>query len=85
MAACFWIARLAWSELPAGDLAPMAFSRLHRRAVTVNITIFLTGALALALHLGSGVGARGEHGRSGQSTRVMSEAVMSNPSSRQVS
>jgi len=78
-------ARVRAQAAPAGDLWPMEFSRLHRRAVAVNITIFLTGALALALHLGSGVEARGEHGRSGQPTRVMSEAVMSNPSSRQVS
>jgi hypothetical protein len=63
----------------------MEFSRLHRRAVAVNITIFLTGALALALHLGSGVGMRSAQGQSGRPTRVMSEAVMSNPSSRQVS
>ncbi len=49
-------ARVRAQAAPAGDLAPMEFSRLHRLAVAVNITIFLTGALALALHLGSGVG-----------------------------
>src|SRR6185503_1703632 len=75
-------ARLRAQAAPAGDLAPMEFSRLHRRAVAVNITIFLTGALALALHLGSG---GGEQRLSGRPTRVMSEAVMSNPSSRQAS
>ena len=51
-------ARVRAQAAPAGDLAPMEFSRLHRLAVAVNITIFLTGALALALHLGSGVEAR---------------------------
>jgi hypothetical protein len=38
----------------------MEFSRLHRRAVAVNIAVFFTGALALALHLGSGVGRSGD-------------------------
>jgi hypothetical protein len=76
-------ARLRAQAAPAGDLAPMEFSRLHRRAVAVNIAVFFTGALALALHLGSGVGGRGELGRSGQPTRVTSEVVIANPSSRQ--
>jgi hypothetical protein len=76
-------ARLRAQAAPAGDLAPMEFSRLHRRAVAVNIAVFFTGALALALHLGGGVGRSGEFGRSGQTTRVTSEVVMANPSSRQ--
>jgi len=76
-------ARLRAQAAPAGDLAPMEFSRLHRRAVAVNIAVFFTGALALALHLGGGVGRSGEFGRSGQTTRVTSEVVMANPPSRQ--
>jgi hypothetical protein len=75
-------ARLRAQSAPAGDLAPMEFSRLHRRAVAVNITIFLTGAIALALHLGSGLARRGELGHTGPPARAMSEPVMSNPRSR---
>jgi hypothetical protein len=77
-------ARLRAQAAPAGDLAPMEFSRLHRLAVAVNITIFLTGAIALALHLGGGAG-RGEPGHSSQATRVMSETAVSNSRSRQAS
>jgi Domain of unknown function (DUF4149) len=44
-------ARLRAQAAPAGDRAPLEFSRLHRRAVAVNIAIFAAGALALALHL----------------------------------
>ena len=44
-------ARLRAQAAPAGDLAPLEFSRLHRRAVAVNIAIFAAGAVALALHL----------------------------------
>ena len=43
-------ARLRVQAAPAGDLAPLAFSRLHRRAVAVNIALFGVGALALLLH-----------------------------------
>jgi len=43
-------ARLRARTAPAGDLAPLEFSRLHRRAVVVNIALFGVGALALALH-----------------------------------
>jgi hypothetical protein len=43
-------ARLRAQEALAGDLAPLEFSRLHRRAVGVNIALFGAGALALALH-----------------------------------
>lgn len=43
-------ARIRAQSAPAGDLAPLEFSRLHRRAVLVNIALFGVGALALALH-----------------------------------
>ncbi|HEV8307285.1 MAG TPA: DUF4149 domain-containing protein [Methylomirabilota bacterium] len=43
-------ARLRAQVAPAGDLAPLEFSRLHRRAVAVNIALFGVGAVALALH-----------------------------------
>ena len=46
-------ARLRAQSAPAGDVAPLEFSRLHRRAVAVNIALFFTGAIALALHLGA--------------------------------
>ena len=77
-------ARLRAQAAPAGDLAPLEFSRLHRRAVAVNIAIFLTGAIALALHLGTAAGDRAGQGRlelglsSGSRRRVSS-----NPPSRQ--
>ena len=43
-------ARIRAQSAPAGDLGPLEFSRLHRRAVFVNIALFGVGALALALH-----------------------------------
>jgi hypothetical protein len=43
-------ARLRAQAAPAGDLAPLEFSRLHRRAVAVNIALFGVGLLALVLH-----------------------------------
>ncbi|MGH7318170.1 MAG: DUF4149 domain-containing protein [Candidatus Rokuibacteriota bacterium] len=43
-------ARLRAQTAPAGDLAPLEFSRLHRRAVTVNIALFGVGLIALVLH-----------------------------------
>jgi hypothetical protein len=43
-------ARLRAETARAGDLAPLEFSRLHRRAVAVNIALFVVGALALAVH-----------------------------------
>lgn len=46
-------ARLRAQAALAGDLAPLEFSRLHRRAVAVNIALFATGALALGLHAAS--------------------------------
>jgi hypothetical protein len=75
-------ARLRAQAAPAGDLAPLEFSRLHRRAVAVNIAIFLTGVVALALHLGSGVEARGRQGRADPVTRVASQTMDANWPSR---
>jgi Domain of unknown function (DUF4149) len=43
-------ARLRAQAAPAGDLAPLEFSRLHRQAVAVNIALFGVGLLALVLH-----------------------------------
>jgi hypothetical protein len=43
-------ARLRAQAAVAGDMAPLEFSRLHRRAVAVNIALFLVVAAALALH-----------------------------------
>lgn len=76
-------ARLRAQAAQAGDLAPLEFSRLHRRAVAVNIAIFATGALALALHLVAGGGGRSAHGRADPVSRVTSDAVSPNqPSGR---
>ncbi len=76
-------ARLRAQAAPAGDLAPLEFSRLHRRAVAVNITIFLTGLIALALHLGTSAGDRGGQGRLDSASRVVSERISANPVSKQ--
>lgn len=43
-------ARVRAQAAPAGDLAPLEFSRLHRRAVAVNIALFGVGVVALLLH-----------------------------------
>jgi hypothetical protein len=43
-------ARLRAQIAPAGDPAPLEFSRLHRLAVAVNIALFSAGALTLGLH-----------------------------------
>ncbi len=43
-------ARLRAEAARAGDLAPLEFSRLHRRAVGVNIALFGVGLVALVLH-----------------------------------
>ena len=43
-------ARLRAQAAPVGDLAPLEFSRLHRRSVAVNIALFGVGLLALSLH-----------------------------------
>jgi hypothetical protein len=50
-------ARLRAQSAVAGDLSPLEFSRLHRRAVAVNIALFGTGLLALVLHAASRPGA----------------------------
>lgn len=52
-------ARLGAQVAPAGDLAPLEFSRLHRRAVTVNIALFGVVAAALALHASCPPSAKG--------------------------
>jgi hypothetical protein len=74
-------ARLRAQAAPAGDLAPLEFSRLHRLAVAVNIAIFATGAIALALHLAGGTGDRGRQGRLGSGTRVISQGAGQNVAS----
>jgi hypothetical protein len=71
-------ARLRAQAAPAGDLAPLEFSRLHRRAVAVNIAIFLTGTIALALHLGASAGDRVGQGRLDSAARVVSETSSAN-------
>jgi hypothetical protein len=43
-------ARVRAQAALAGDPAPLVFSRLHRRAVAVNIALFGIGLLALVLH-----------------------------------
>lgn len=43
-------ARLRAHAAPAGDLAPLEFSRLHRRVVAVNISLFTVGVVAFVLH-----------------------------------
>jgi hypothetical protein len=43
-------ARLRAQAAAAGDLAPLEFSRLHRRAVALNIALFGIGALTLLVH-----------------------------------
>lgn len=72
-------ARLRAQAAPAGDLAPLEFSRLHRRAVAVNIALFFTGAIALALHLGAAAGDRTGQGRLGSTSRAVSQRVSANP------
>jgi len=51
-------ARIRAQAAPAGGLAPLEFSRLHRRAVAVNIAVFAAGAISLALHLAAGTPGR---------------------------
>jgi hypothetical protein len=43
-------ARMRAQAAQTGDLAPLEFSRLHRRATVVNIALFAVGLGALALH-----------------------------------
>jgi hypothetical protein len=76
-------ARLRAQAAPAGDLAPLEFSRLHRRAVAVNIAVFATGAAALALHLAAGSGGRAAQRRDDTTPRAVSERIRANiPSER---
>ena len=76
-------ARLRAQAAAAGDLAPLEFSRLHRRAVAVNITVFAAGAVALALHLAASAGSRMGQGQVEPGSRVVSETMASKtPSSR---
>jgi hypothetical protein len=71
-------ARLRAEVAPAGDLAPLEFSRLHRLAVAVNIAVFFAGAIALALHLAGGAGDRTHEGRLDPGTRVVSQGAGQN-------
>jgi len=66
-------ARLRAQAAPAGDLAPLDFARLHRLAVTVNIAVFATGAIALALHLAGAAEDQARQGRLDPATRVVSQ------------
>ena len=76
-------ARLRAQAAVAGDLAPLEFTRLHRRAVAVNITIFAAGAVALALHLATSLGGQPGQGQAEPISRVMSEkAGAKTPSGR---
>jgi hypothetical protein len=70
-------ARLRAQAAPAGDLAPLEFSRLHRWAVAVNIALFAAGAIALALHLAAGAGERAGRGLE-PAARVLSEETVAN-------
>ena len=71
-------ARLRAQAAPAGDLAPLEFSRLHRRAVAVNIAIFGAGAVALALHLASGASGGTGQGEAAPTSRVVSQGIGEN-------
>ena len=68
-------ARLRAQAAPAGDLAPLEFSRLHRLAVAVNIAVFAAGALALALHLAGGAAHGLREGWVDPGRRVASQGV----------
>jgi hypothetical protein len=72
-------ARLRAQAAPAGDLAPLEFSRLHRRAVGVNIAIFAAGACALVLHLAAGTPASPAHRVPVPAARVGSQPVVDKP------
>jgi hypothetical protein len=71
-------ARIRAQAAPAGDLAPLEFSRLHRRAIAVNIAVFAAGAVSLALHLAAGA-PTGQAGAGSPASRVISEAVVAKP------
>lgn len=78
-------ARLRAQAAPAGDLAPLEFTRLHRRAVGVNIAVFAAGALALALHLAAGAPGGPASRASAPTAPVTSQPMGRNPSSHLVS
>jgi hypothetical protein len=71
-------ARVRAQAAPVGDLAPLEFSRLHRRAVAINIAVFATGAIALILHLAAGAGDRAGQGQVDPGTRVASQRLGKN-------
>jgi len=71
-------ARLRAQAAPAGDLAPLEFSRLHRRAVGVNIAIFAAAAMALALHLAAGAPGPPAHRLPASAARVDSQPARDN-------
>jgi hypothetical protein len=75
-------ARLRAQAAPAGDLAPLEFSRLHRRAVGVNIALFAAGAMALALHLAAGAPGPAAHRRPASAARAGSQPAGGNLPSR---
>jgi hypothetical protein len=66
-------ARLRAQAAPAGDLAPLEFSRLHRRAVAVNIGVFAAGAAALTLHLATGTPGRARRRGLPETSRAVSQ------------
>jgi len=68
-------ARLRAQAAPAGDLAPLEFSRLHRRAVAVNIGVFAAGTVALVLHLAAGVPDPAQRVGPRLTSRVVSQRV----------
>jgi hypothetical protein len=72
-------ARVRAQAAPAGDLAPLEFSRLHRRAVAVNIAVFAAGALGLALHVAAGAPRGSAERRPDPAPRVPSQVTGSNP------
>jgi hypothetical protein len=78
-------ARLRAQAAPPGDLAPLEFSRLHRRAIAVNIAVFAAGAVSLVLHLAAGAPVRQGHSRSPSAARVSSQGGASNPLSERES
>jgi hypothetical protein len=76
-------ARLRAQAAPAGDLAPLEFSRLHRRAIAVNIAIFAAGTAGLALHLAAGAPGREPRHPDSPRSRVQSHLQVANsPSTR---
>jgi hypothetical protein len=68
-------ARIRAQAAPAGDPAPFEFSRLHRRAVAVNIAVFAAGAVSLALHLAAGTPGHQGHSRALAGSRVTSQVA----------